>query len=419
MFKFIHAADIHLDSKLKGLERYEGAPVQEIREAARHALSKLVDLAIKEDVALVLIAGDLYDGDWQDMHTGFFFISQASRLREANIPLFLIAGNHDAENRITRSLRLPTNVTFFAADAPESKVLEELGVAIHGQSFSTAAVLDDLSHGYPAAKPGCFNIGLLHTCASGREGHDRYAPCTIEGLKSKGYDYWALGHIHTRETLCQTPYIAFPGNIQGRHVRETGPKGCLLVTVEDDRSLEVEFKELDVLRWESPEIDVSQAESLDDVLDLVRAEIGALRRRAAGLSLAMRVNLVGECVIHHELLAERAQLVNEIRSAAIDLGQSDIWIEKLKLGTTAPNRKMAADDIPDDAMAELLDIFKLLKGEPDKITETEFEFADVLKKLPAELSHLAPSVDATWVESVVSEAESRLVSRLTRSEKTK
>ena len=199
MFKFIHAADIHLDSPLRGLEQYEGAPVEEIRNAARRALSNLVDLAIRQEVAFVLIAGDLYDGDWRDYNTGLFFVDQARRLREAKIPLYLISGNHDAANRMTRTLKMPENVTFFSAERPETALLPDLDVAIHGQSFAKAAVYDDLSEGYPIVDSGHFNIGMLPTCAAGREGHDRYAPCSVEGLKAKGYDYWALGHIHLRE----------------------------------------------------------------------------------------------------------------------------------------------------------------------------------------------------------------------------
>ena len=248
MFKFIHAADIHLDSPLRGLEQYEGAPVQEIRDAARRALANLVDLAIDQEVAFVLIAGDLYDGDWRDYNTGLYFVDQVRRLREANIPLYLISGNHDAANRMTRTLRMPDNVTFFSADAPETALIPELDVAIHGQSFATAAVYEDLSEGYPVAKSGYFNVGVLHTCASGREGHDRYAPCSLEGLKAKGYDYWALGHIHIREILSEQPIIAFSGNIQGRHIKETGAKGCLLVTVNDDQSMQADFRALDCKR---------------------------------------------------------------------------------------------------------------------------------------------------------------------------
>jgi DNA repair exonuclease SbcCD nuclease subunit len=196
MPKFLHAADIHLDSPLRGLQRYEGAPVEEIRQASRRALENLVQLALDQSVAFVLIAGDLYDGDWKDHRTGLYFVSQMVRLREAGIPVIAIAGNHDAANKMTRTLPLPENVHLLDHKKPETFLLEQPGVAIHGQSFATPSVLEDLSAAYPPAVGGMLNIGLLHTCATGREGHQPYAPCTIPGLISKHYDYWALGHAH-------------------------------------------------------------------------------------------------------------------------------------------------------------------------------------------------------------------------------
>src|SRR5690349_16787907 len=102
MFKFLHAADVHLDSPLKGLARYEGAPADEIRGATRRAFDNLVELAIQEEAAFLLLAGDLYDGDWKDYNTGLFFVSRMRRLEEAGIPVFLISGNHDAASQITR-----------------------------------------------------------------------------------------------------------------------------------------------------------------------------------------------------------------------------------------------------------------------------------------------------------------------------
>src|SRR5262249_21567667 len=156
MFKFLHAADIHLDSPLQGLERYEGAPLEQIRQATRRALENLVRLALDEQVAFVLIAGDLYHGDWKDYNTGLFLVKQMNRLREANIPVFLIAGNHDAANKMTRTLRLPENVTLLSSEWPETCVLEDIGVAIHGQGFAAAAVTEDLSERYPHAKRGYF-----------------------------------------------------------------------------------------------------------------------------------------------------------------------------------------------------------------------------------------------------------------------
>ena len=135
MWKFIHAADIHLDSPLHGLERYEGAPVQEIRNATRRAFDNLIELAVVEDVAFILLSGDLYDGDWKDYNTGLYFVERMGRLREAGIRVFMVAGNHDAASQISKHLRLPDNVTLFSTKNPEQVILDDLNVALYGPGF--------------------------------------------------------------------------------------------------------------------------------------------------------------------------------------------------------------------------------------------------------------------------------------------
>lgn len=412
MFRFIHAADIHLDSPLKGLEQYEGAPVEIIRTAPRKALINLVDLAIEESVDFVLIAGDLYDGDWRDSNTGIFFIRQAQRLRDAGIPLYLISGNHDAANRMTRNLQLPENVTFFSNAQAETKLIPELDVAIHGQSFATAAVYDNLAQSYPAARSGCFNIGLLHTCATGSEGHERYAPCTLEDLKAHNYDYWALGHIHNREIMCEDPLIAFSGNIQGRHIRETGPKGCLLVTVDDERRLATEFRALDVIRWERAIVDLNGARSLEETLDRVSAVMETQFGQTEGNPLALRIELQGACPAHKELLARRHQLIAEIRVRALDVGGGEIWIEKTKINTSAPTP--GNTDISDDALGEIEQLFTEVKTNPELLTELGCDFSKVIQKLPANVRNSALRLnDPEWLNELLTEAESVLTSHLT------
>lgn len=411
MFRFIHAADIHLDSPLKGLEQYEGAPAEIIRAAPRAALINLVDLAIDERVDFVLIAGDLYDGDWRDYNTGLFFRHQAQRLRDAGIPLYLISGNHDAANRMTRSLQLPENVTFFSATQAETHLIPKLDVAIHGQSFATAAVFDNLAQDYPAAQSGCFNIGVLHTCATGSEGHERYAPCTLEDLKTHNYDYWALGHIHQREILCEDPLIAFSGNIQGRHIRETGPKGCLLVTVDEERRLGTEFRALDVLRWERVTIDLNGARSLEETLDRVTAAMETHLGQSEGRYLALRIELQGKCAVHGELLANRHRLVSEIRARALDIGGGDLWVEKIKINTSSPvplNR-----DLSDDALGEIHQVFAQVKANPALQEELGCDFSKVSQKIPANVRASALRLDdQEWFNELLSEAESVLMSHL-------
>jgi DNA repair protein SbcD/Mre11 len=331
--KFIHAADIHLDSPLKGLARYEGAPVEQIQQATRRAFINMIDLACTEAVDFILLAGDLYDVDWKDYNTGLFFNQQMSRLREANISVFMVHGNHDAGNTITRQLKLPANVTEFSDRQPETKVLEHLGVAIHGQSFANKAITDDLSAAYPNAFSGYFNIGLLHTSLNGRQGHDNYAPSTLLGLLSHGYNYWALGHIHKREILHEKPWVVFSGNLQGRHIRETGPKGCALVKVEENGQTTFTHVPVDVFRWEICRLDMSDVRVADEIIDRTRWAVTQTMQSAEGRPLGLRFIIEGASPVHNELHSRSERWINEIRAAATDVGLGNVWVEKIDLKT--------------------------------------------------------------------------------------
>ena len=263
-FSFLHAADLHVDSPLRGLDAYPGAPVDSLRGATRQALVRLVHLAIERRVDFVLLAGDIYDGNWADFRTGLFFREQMLRLRRVGILVFVVKGNHDAESQITRQLPEVDGVHVFSAAGSETVELAGLGVAVHGRSFPQRAVPEDLVPLYPAPVAGRFNIGVLHTSLTGREGHDPYAPTTVEALVDKGYDYFALGHVHAREVVREAnPRIVFPGNLQGRHAQETGPKGCELVKVEGGRIAATEFVALDVVRWSRLRVDASGLDGVD------------------------------------------------------------------------------------------------------------------------------------------------------------
>ncbi len=382
MFSFIHTADIHLDSPVLRLEEYGGAPVEGLRHATRRALESLIELALARHVDFILIGGDLYDGDWKDYNTGLYFVSQMTRLREAGIPVYIIKGNHDAASKMTRALRLPENVYIFPTSRPGTFYLDDLGVAIHGQGFERQAVWEDLSAGYPLAISGYFNIGMLHTCATGREGHESYAPCTVGGLLSRGYDYWALGHVHQREILHKDPLIVFPGNIQGRHIRETGPRGCMLITVDDRGSAVPEFCPLDVVRWLRCEIDASDMDRCLDVLDCIRMHLeGFLEEN--DLPLVVRIEITGISGAHTELAADPEHWRNEVRSMAIDMGSGRIWIEKVMLRTRPPSGIEAPD--LDGPVGEILRSFEDLHSDPARLKAFGGSLMDLWKKLPREL----------------------------------
>ncbi|MFT8243284.1 metallophosphoesterase family protein [Roseomonas sp. BN140053] len=333
-FRFLHAADLHLDSPLRGLEADAAAPARRIRQASQVALAALVDLAIREGVAFVVLAGDLYDGDWQDWRTGQALVAALGRLTRAGIRVVAIRGNHDAESVLTRSLALPEGARLLAADQPESLALPEHGVVLHGQSFATRDVRDNLARGYPAPVAGMLNIGLLHTAATGRDGHAGYAPCSIEQLARHGYGYWALGHVHEREELLRDPWIVFPGNLQGRHVNEAGAKGATLVTVRDGRVVAAEHRSLDAVRWARLEVDCSGAADEDAALDRVRAALGEAVDAAEGRLLAARVTLRGPCAAHLALARDPAATREKVRAAGLAVADPEaLWVEAVRVAT--------------------------------------------------------------------------------------
>ncbi len=382
MVKFIHTADIHIDSPLKGLETYEDAPVNEIRGAARRAFDNLIDLAVDEEVDFILIAGDLYDGDWKDYNTGLFFAGRMGRLAKAGIKVFIISGNHDAASQLTSTMPLPDNVTFFSSKKVQSAKLEDLGIIIHGRSYSHRSVTDNLASQYPLYDSGYFNIGMLHTSLTGREGHEAYAPCTVDDLKSKGYDYWALGHVHKREIISYDPWIVFPGNIQGRHIRETGAKGATLVTVDNGSIIRVEAMEFDVLRWTVCKVDLSECEISEKIYDMVRQALEQEIAQAGGKTLAIRLILTGSCPVHGKLHDKPILWTERFRGIAVELG--NIWLEKVKFQTS---RKKGFEKMPgkDTPIAGLLKSIQQVELDGDTIFELVPELSALKNKLPAEI----------------------------------
>jgi DNA repair protein SbcD/Mre11 len=384
-FRFLHAADIHLDSPLRGLTGQEGSAAERIRSATREAFELLVGRAIAERVAFVVIAGDLYDGDWRDYRTGLFFAAQMGRLNASGIPVFLLHGNHDAQSQITRKLELPDNVRVFSARAPETFRLEDIDVALHGQSFSQREIRDNLVPGYPGPVAGVFNIGVLHTGLGGMGGHENYAPCALAELVAKGYAYWALGHVHQFQILHRQPHVVFPGNLQGRHIRETGAKGAALVSVENGEVSEVAMIPSDVVRWSLVPVAVDAAASLPEVLERIRAGLEeGVAAQAEGRLLACRVVLQGRAPMHGQLVGAEEYLLAEARAIALGLGADQAWVERVKV-VTEPEMDARTLAARTDALGELHRMLGEAGGDPDLLAQLGEDPGQMLLRLPHEV----------------------------------
>ena len=387
-FRFLHVADIHLDSPLEGLARYDEAPVKRFREAPRAALVALIDRAIELSVDFLLIAGDLYDGSWDESRTGLFLVGQLARLRDAGIPVIAIRGNHDAENRMTNHVRFPDNVTLLSSERPETYELSSLGVAIHGRSFAQRDVRTNLVLDYPPGRSDRFDIGLLHTALEGREGHESYAPCSIDDLLRCEYDYWALGHIHRRAIVRESPPIVFPGNLQGRYARETGPKGAYVVTVERGRP-RLEFEAFDAGRWERIEVPIDGLESLDALVERFRGRADESIRQAEGRPLAARIELTGAGPLHRIWGGDPRRGADELRAAALMTGHEAIWLEKIVARTSPAPRSTGAvrHDVDAPSPVDELDrVLAELLGSDDELRRFIAGFDDLRAKLPRELT---------------------------------
>jgi DNA repair exonuclease SbcCD nuclease subunit len=407
-FRFLHAADIHLDSPLRGLRTRNEDAARLFAAASRKAFSNLVDAAIERQTAFLIIAGDLYDGDWKDYATGQFFVREAGRLARAGVKLFLTRGNHDAASEISRTLPLPDSVHLFSPRRVESVEIAELSVVLHGRSFAQRHVPDNMANEFPAARPGWCNIGVLHTSLTGREGHDVYAPCSVDDLLRAGYQYWALGHVHAREVVHADPPVVFPGNLQGRHARESGPKGATLVSVETNAVTKLEPLELDAARFECPTVDIDGISDEPALHDAVSAALTPLVGACEGRPLALRLKLTGATGLHARLLAGRDDFTEELQAVASALSDQ-VFVEKLVVDTRPPSAATMIA-LP---LADLDEAFAAVMARPEFRQDLARHLDLIRAKAPREALEPGPQAD---IAAILAEARDLIVSRLASGE---
>lgn len=413
MTLIVHTADIHLDSALSGLPSYEGAPEDDVRLATRRALSNIVDLAITESAGMVIVAGDLYDGDLRDTNTALFLCSELGRLRREGIDVVIAYGNHDADSVVTRRLPLPDGVRTLPTRRPGTETFPGLGIAVHGQGYARRDVFDDLSMEYPDPVDGLLNIGVLHTAASGRDGHAPYAPCSVEALAARGYAYWALGHVHEFEIVKRDPWILYPGCPQGRGLRECGAKGVVLIETDGDRIISVEQRAVDVVRWEHVRVDVTGAADRDDALGGVRDALVAALASADGRPLMCRATLAGKCGAHRSLGAQPEQLIDDVRAVALDVGAGQLWIEGVRCATE-PEAVTGDLTTRRDPIARLILDSRAETADAEALRERVPALAELVRMLPPgtlDTEHAGPT-DAAWLEERVAGAERLILGRL-------
>jgi DNA repair exonuclease SbcCD nuclease subunit len=414
MLKFIHAADVHLDSPLLGLGALDAATRQRLRGVTREAFSALVSRALELRVDFVVLAGDLYDGSWKDVGTGLYFNQQVARLTAEKIPVVILHGNHDAASEL-RSMASRDLVHTFPSRRPATIRLEHVNVALHGQSFPEPAVVENLAEAYPEPERGALNVGVLHTALEGNADHARYAPCSLAQLKAKGYDYWALGHVHEHAVLSRDPWIVFPGNLQGRKINEPGAKGAMLVTVDGSR-WNAERLYVDVLRWQTLAVDVSSCSARDDVVPQVRAHLAAYLERAEAddRPVAVRVRLEGATAAHGALWGEETRLRDDLLLVASEFGEGRVYLEKIRNETVPPAAASRRADAA-DALGDLQQYFDRAAQDPEFARLIRDDLEKFVGACPSEVREQVAAVKA-WqqdrIADLVGDAAPALLARL-------
>lgn len=316
-FRFVHIADVHLDTPFASRNE---ALRERLREAAREAFRRAVDLALSQDVDAFLIAGDLFDGERLSFATERFLLQQLDRLHDGGVGVYYACGNHDPGGARIGGVSWPDYVTVFADATPAIHVVRDRDGQPRGlvsgaghprpwEDTNLVAAFANLSvpRDVPQRLP---HVALVHAWVQqtgGADSHDRYAPCTVHDLEAAGRQagihYWALGHIHQRQEVIRFPYAVYPGNPQGRHFREGGEKGALLVTIHRGGSVETAFHPLAPIRWETVRLDDLRAVETPAQLE---AHIERACRRIVGgaahrCEWIWRIELAGPCPLAERL----------------------------------------------------------------------------------------------------------------------
>lgn len=346
-FRFIHSADWHLDAPFKGMGNLPPAVLSRIRDSSFRALEALVGLAIREKVDFMLVSGDIYDAQDRSLRAQLKFQQAAWRLADHGIPLFVVHGNHDPLQGYRAKLAMPDSVVVFGGDRVETVLVKgkdgEPIASVSGISYARPAVTDNLAERFPAPDRSLFSIAMLHTNVDGDAGHDNYAPADSRELLASGYRYWALGHVHNRKVIHESPWIVYPGNLQGRNVRETGAKGAYLVEVDADGEARLQFCPLHAVRWEQLRVSIEGLEDEQALKDAMERALVEAVETEPDVPVVARLILEGRGRLHRLLqggsaLAELTDLLREQYGSPSSAGLAwpegtFAWIESVKLAT--------------------------------------------------------------------------------------
>ncbi len=373
-FRFVHAADLHLDSPFRGIRREVPGYVSEtLYRATFDAYENIIELCLREEVDALLVAGDVYDGADRSLRAQLKFVEGLGRLDKAGIRSFICHGNHDPLDGWEARLDLPDGCVRFGAEVEGAEVFpgEPERATVYGISYPHREVRENLSPRFDGiASAGSFKIGLLHANVGGNLNHESYAPCSLADLEAINMDYWALGHVHTRQILrTGRPTVVYPGNPQGRHPNETGARGVYIVEVDDDGEARLDFRAVDVVRWETLSLDIGSLETEQALLDAINDLSESALDAAGGRSVVARLALAGRGPLNRWLRDARTEddLLEQLNYRFAN-AQHWLWCERIQMDTASPvDREQVAER--EDFAGDLARLGGELRESPEGLAE--------------------------------------------------
>ena len=415
--RFVHAADLHLDSPFRGIRNDAPPQVADaLAQATFDAYQNIINMCLRDQVDALLVAGDIYDGADRSLRAQLRFVQGLGQLDAAGIRSFICHGNHDPLDGWEARLDLPEGCVRFGPEVASFPVFpgEPQRATVHGVSYQTREVRENLSPLFAGAASGTgFSIGLLHANVGSNPDHDSYAPCSVADLAETGLNYWALGHVHTRQVLRErNPVIVYPGNSQGRHPNEQGARGVYLVEVDDYGTVRLEFRAMDVVRWEMLPLDIGALETEQGLIDAATSLAEGALDTAEGRPVVARLILTGRGPLHRWLRSgdSTAAIQEQINDHCANRA-TWLWCEGVQLDTASPvDRELVAQR--EDFVGDLA----RLAGEMQNSDEAMVEFRELLQPLYSRrevrefLRDLVPSDDE--IRDLLAAAEDECLAEL-------
>jgi exonuclease SbcD len=388
-FTFIHAADLHLDSPFKGLSKVPAAVRERLRESTFAAMRKLTELAKREKVDFVVLAGDLFDMAERSLRAQLRLQRELAALAELGIEVFVVHGNHDPESGRHAKLDVPHGVFVFGSGEvgcrPAHNREGEVVAHVYGISYLTPAVTDNLALRFKVQEGAPFHLAVLHANVDGNPSFDNYAPCRLDELVTSGFQYWALGHIHDRRVLHEYPHVVYPGNIQGRSIRETDHKGAYVVSVSGTGAIDMKFEILSDVLWQEQTISIEGLQREQELKERLLDLCDKLRVAGGGRPTIVRIRLDGRGVLNDRLLdpAVVSEWLEELREWLGDpeLTEAWVWPESIVVRTESPLRLEAVME-EEGFLGELLRMGKGATMSSEASASLVSEAMDSLRRQP-------------------------------------